>query len=192
MSRRERFGLFVYLTDQKDKQNKKEPIWPLPEKLHRLPIQSGSTNPRVSQRRRRPAPAAADGDGGDEDGDVGPFADADDVWGVDHGSSENEGGEEEASESEEEDEKEQDHPEPPPAHPDPRRVRLQPGQALWGRFGGHAIIQLKSGGFSIWCERHSNLTDDYKCKADCSGALSDAEKLLRLKRWCVLGFSVDE
>ena len=176
----------------------------MPEKLHRLPIESGSRKRGSQQQRRRPVPAAAAIEDGDVDDEAGALAAADDLWGDHHGS-EVEGGQEEEEgsddeedkaeeEEEEEEKKDEDHAAPPPAHPDPRppALRLGRGEALCGWFGPHAIIQLKSGGYSIWCGRHSNLSDSYKCKADCSGALSNDEKLVRLKRWIVLGYNVDE
>ena len=71
---------------------------------------------------------------------------------------------------------------PPPAvHPDPRPdpagVRLARGEASCGWFCGHAVIKLKGGGFSIWCGRHTNLTDNYKRNIECSGKLLDDSKI---------------
>ena len=180
-----------------------EPIWPLPEKLTRLPIQfdSGAGGRRGAQQRpararrsqpdgnaaQQPAPAAVQD--ADHDEDVGALGDADDLWGEDGDGTDEEvpdqqdvdvgGGGVDAA------------PEPRSAAAADVQVRLGRGEALWGQFGPHPIIKLRDG-FSVWCSRHSNVTDSYRCKADISGSsLSDEEKLLRLKRWCIKGYQVD-
>ena len=84
-----------------------------------------------------------------------------------------------------------------------RPVAARRGQRLHSHFGPFVINQLwpneEFKGFSILCKRHKNVGDtkDNCCHADLSmetkkEQLTEEETLLRLKRWCALGYNVPQ
>lgn len=189
-----------------------ELLWPLPEKLNKINIRNLSSSSRTTRLADRTMPSNLPVEDAEEGELVWPLADEADVWGdvednapwgwgddtavdagagaasVGGGGDRGHGGPGLSSEAEGGAAQQSDTAAAVLAGP-----RLGRGEAIICSFGPHALIRLKSGGLSIWCGRHHNCTDSYKCRSDLSSAKwSDDEIMICLKRWCCRGYSIQE
>ena len=73
-------------------------------------------------------------------------------------------------------------------------ARAPSGANFHSHFGPHQIVNLPGGGLSLQCLRHWNENDNNECAKDMGpggrNRLSREDMLLRLKRWCILGYGI--